>query len=409
MNKIITTIALLFNILSLHAQRQEILTDNIQTLQVVAADRWLELPVIDLNSDDVINIDFDDMTHEYHRYTYIVEHCESDWSVSTGLFESDYLEGFYNGLTIDDHEESLNMATLYTHYHLELPNDQCRIKMSGNYRLTVIDENEDNTPILYAYFMVVEQRFGVGVDVKTNTDIDINHSHQQLEISLQYGSVEVSDPDRQIKTIVMQNNRWSTARIAPRAQLITNEGMRWQHCRDLIYPATNEYHKFEFLDLHRNSMGVDHTHFDGTNYNVWINTDVPRPNYVYDEDADGAFYIRNTDNYNNNTESEYFVCHFTYSIDQPFNGDIFLNGQWTNDRLLPKYKMEYDYATHTYHCALKLKMGYYSYQYILQHPDGTVVYLPSDGNYYETKNRYSCLVYFRPTGSRTDLLFGFCE
>lgn len=409
MNKIAVTILLLFSILQLHAQRQEILSGNIQTLQVIAADRWLELPVMDLNSDDIMNIDFDDMTHEYHRYTYVIEHCESDWSVSNGLFESDYLDGFYNGLTIDDHEESLNMATLYTHYHLELPNDQCKIKMSGNYCLTVMDENDDSKPVLKAYFMVVDKRFGVGVDVKTNTDIDINHSHQQLDISLQYSGVDVSDPDRQVKTIVMQNNRWSTAKIAPRAQLITHDGMRWQHCRDLIYPATNEYHKFEYLDLHRNSMGVDHTDFDGTNYNVWVNTDIPRPNYVYDEDADGAFYIRNTDNYNNNTESEYFICHFTYHIDEPFNGDVYLNGQWTNDWLLPKYKMEYDEATHTYHCAVLLKMGYYSYQYLLQQPDGSVVYLPSDGNYFETENRYSCLIYYRPTGGRTDLLYGFAE
>jgi len=409
MNKISSTILLLFSFTTLLAQRHEILSDNIQSLQVVADQRWMCLPVIDLNSDETVNIDFDDMTHEYHRYAYIVEHCESDWAESTGIFESDYLEGFYNGLTIEDQEESLNMATLYTHYHLSFPNSQCRLKMSGNYRLTVIDENNGNEPVLKAYFMVVDKKFGVNFDVNTNTDIDINHSHQQLDISLQYGGVEVTDPDRQLKTIVMQNNRWSTARIAPRPQMISHDGLRWQHCRNLIFPATNEYHKFEFLDIHRNSMGVDHTHFDGTNYNVWLNTDIPRPNYVYDEDADGAFYIRNTDNYNNDTESDYFVCHFTYHIDQPFNGDVYLNGQWTNDWLLPKYKMEYDYTSHLYHCAVRLKMGYYSYQYLLSLPDGSVTYLPSDGNYFETENRYACLVYYRPTGGRTDLLYGYFE
>lgn len=390
-----------------YAQRNEIFTEDIQSLQVVSNQDWLDLPVINLKSDDVLNVSFDDLTHDYHRYSYKIEHCESDWTVSDGLFESDYLEGFYDGLTIDNYQESLNMATLYTHYQLQIPNEQCRLKLSGNYRLTIMDENNDNTPVVHVYFMVLEQKIGVGMEMFTNTDIDFNHSHQQLELSLQYNSINVTDPERQIKAVVIQNRRWTTQRWVPRPQMISREGLKWTHCKDLIFPATNEYRKFEFLDIHRNSMGVDHTDFDGSNYHVWLYTDGPRPNYVYDEDANGAFYIRNTDNYNNDTESEYFVCHFTYKVDEPFDGEVYLNGQWTEDRLQPKYQMEWDNEHKTYHCAVPLKMGYYSYQYLLLKPNGETIYLPSEGNHYETENKYACLVYYRPTGGRTDLLYGY--
>lgn len=389
----------------MHAQQQEILCDHVQTLQVVSGDRWMDLPIMNLNGDEAITISFDDMTHDYHRYSYMIEHCEADWSVSEGLFESEYINGMYNALTIEQNEQSLNMATIYTHYQLQIPNRQCSLKMSGNYRLTIKDDDTDEE-IIRTHFMVCEPKMGVGIDVKTNTDIDFNHSHQQLDINLKYNGIQVTDYERQLKIYAMQNNRWSTLRTLPRAQFVTREGLQWQHCRELIFPATNEYHKFEFLDIHRNSMGVDHTGFDGNDYHVWINTDYPRPNYVYDEDANGAFYIRNTDNYNNDTESEYFIAHFTYKIQQPFNGDVYLNGMWTDDQLLPQYKMEYDYDTQAYTCALPLKMGYYSYQYLLHQPDGQVVYLPSEGNYYETENSYLCLVYYRPTGARTDLLYG---
>lgn len=406
MKRVLLSLAMNIICGALLAQQHEILTDDIQTLQVVANDRWMDMPIIELGTNDVVNISFDNMSHDYHRYTYIIEHCESDWSVSSALFENDFIEGFYNGLTIDDNEQSLNMATLYTHYSLQIPNEQCRLKMSGNYKLTIIDENDDNTPVVNAYFMVLERRMGVGCEMFTNTDIDFNHSHQQLNVSVQFNNVNVTDPDRQIKTVVMQNNRWTTARTAPHAQMTSREGLKWQHCRDFIFPATNEYRKFEYLDIHRNSMGVDHTDFDGSNYHVWLYTDTPRPNYVYDEDANGAFYIRNTDNYNNDTESEYFICHFTYKIDEPFNGDVYLNGQWTNDRLDEKYLMTWDAAKKMYHCTVRLKMGYYSYQYLLQRADGSVVYLPSEGNHYETENKYTCLVYYRQTGGRTDLLYG---
>ena len=56
-----------------------------------------------------------------------------------------------------------------------------------------------------------------------------------------------------------------------------------------------------------------------------------------------------------------------------------------------------------------MKMGYYSYQYVLRKSDGTTEYLPSDGNYYETRNEYTCLLYYRQIGGRTDLLYGVGE
>ena len=74
------------------AQYNEIKSENIASLQVVAGNNWLSMPIATLNG-EAINISFDDLTHEYHRYVYRLQHCEADWSVSEGIFESDYCEG----------------------------------------------------------------------------------------------------------------------------------------------------------------------------------------------------------------------------------------------------------------------------------------------------------------------------
>ena len=108
-----------------------------------------------------INISFDDLTHEYHRYTYKLEHCEADWTVSEEIFASDYCEGFTSDNTIDDLVESINTTVLYTHYTMQIPNDRCRLKIGGNYRLTVVDENNDEEPMFTACFMVVEPEMKV--------------------------------------------------------------------------------------------------------------------------------------------------------------------------------------------------------------------------------------------------------
>ena len=137
------------------AQNNEIKSEQIASLQVVAGTDWLKMPVITLGGDKPINISFDDLTHEGRRYVYRLDHCEADWTTSTELFDSDYCDGFADGNTIDDNEESINTNTLYTHYSFQIPNEKCRIKKSGNYRVTVYDENEGDT-VFSACFMVVE-------------------------------------------------------------------------------------------------------------------------------------------------------------------------------------------------------------------------------------------------------------
>ncbi len=409
MKKYITMLILLAFTTIVCAQKNEIYDPNISTLQVVAGDRWLSMPVIRLNQDEVINIGFDDLTHEYRRFTYTIEHCDADWTVSEGLFPSDFIEGFVEGNTIDDKEESVNTNMLYTHYALSIPNDRCHIRMGGNYRVTVYDENNDHQKIFVAHFMVLDPRMGVMMEVSSNTDIDINKSHQQVAMKLSYGSVTVTEPHEQIKSVVLQNGRWNTAVVNTPAQYIMPNGLQWLHSKELIFEAGNEYHKFEMLDPDHPSMGVDVIRWDGTDYHVYPFACEPQNNYVYDEDANGAFYIRNSDNYENDRSSEYMLVHYLLKTNPIKDGNIYLDGRWTNEQLTPDYQMTYNEESGYYEAVIQQKLGYYNYHFIVVHDDGTIRQLPSDGNFYQTENKYQCLIYYRGKQDRTDILVGFQE
>ena len=409
MKKYITMLILLAFTTIVCAQKNEIYDPNISTLQVVAGDRWLSMPVIRLNQDEVINIGFDDLTHEYRRFTYTIEHCDADWTVSEGLFPSDFIEGFAEGNTIDDKEESVNTNMLYTHYALSIPNDRCRIRMGGNYRVTVYDENNDHQKIFVAHFMVLDPRMGVMMEVSSNTDIDINKSHQQVAMKLSYGSVTVTEPHEQIKSVVLQNGRWNTAVVNTPAQYIMPNGLQWLHSKELIFEAGNEYHKFEMLDPDHPSMGVDVIRWDGTDYHVYPFACEPQNNYVYDEDANGAFYIRNSDNYENDRSSEYMLVHYLLKTDRIKDGNIYIDGRWTNEQLTPDYQMTYNEESGYYETVIQQKLGYYNYHFIVVHDDGTIRQLPTDGNFYQTENKYQCLIYYRGKQDRTDILVGYQE
>lgn len=387
------------------AQRHEILSPTITSLQVVAGKDWLLPPITQLGGEP-INISFDDLTHEYHRYTYRIEHCEADWTTSEEIFTSDYCEGYYEDNPIDDLVESINTNTLYTHYSLQIPNERCRLKIGGNYRLTVVDNNNDDTPILTVCFMVVEPLMKVGLSMTTNTDYDINKRHQQIAMDLKYGNLTVTSPETQIKTVVMQNGRWDNAVVNAKPQYVMSDGLRWDHCRDFIFNGGNEYRKFEILDPGHPTLGIETISWDGENYNAMIWTDEPRQSYVYDEDANGAFYIRNSDNFENDYSSDYILTHFRLKSPH-LEGKVYLNASWTYDRFEPKYEMQYDNLAQLYTTTLPLKQGYYSYQYLWLRNDGTTAPVPSEGNFYQTENQYQALVYYRPIGGRTDRLVGF--
>ena len=47
------------------------------------------------------------------------------------------------------------------------------------------------------------------------------------------------------------------------------------------------------------------------------------------------------------------------------------------------------------------RQGYYNYQYLWLKDDGSPVLLPSEGNFYQTENRYQAFAYFKGIGERT--------
>lgn len=407
-NKISNALSVLllsFCTLTAGAQRNEIKSDRIATLQVVAGDDWLSPPVITLGGEDAITISFDDMTHEYHRYAYRIERCEADWTTSDALFTSDYCEGFNDGNTIEDVKNSTNTNILYTHYRLKIPNERCNIKMSGNYRVTIYDDNTSEE-VATACFMVVDQRVGLQLEATTNTDIDTNGAHQQIEMKINYAGLKVNNPRQEIKTVVMQNGRWDNAVINAEPQYIMADGLQWTHNKQLIFNGGNEYRKFETLDVSHATMGLESVKWDGKDYHAYVWTDEPRNSYVYDEDANGAFYVRNSDNIENDYISEYVYVHFALKT-PPTDNDIYINGIWTNDQFLPKYRMIYNPQNGLYENVLLLKQGYYSYNYLVKNGDGSFSPLQSEGNFCYTENKYQCMVYYKAAGDRTDTLVGY--
>jgi len=394
---------ILFGLLLLATTLQagnKIYSPMVKTLTTIVNNDWQNRPVMELGSRDVLHIGFDELSHDSHRYICHLTRCEADWSETTDVFESDWLQGF-NDFPLDDYQNSLNTTVNYTHYEFTIPNSQCMIRMSGNYRLSIFDEDNGHEKILDAEFYVVEPVVNIGLNLTTNTDIDVNKSHQQVSINLEYKDLNVIRPEDEIYTVVMQNWNEQTARLNPAPQYTYHQGLRWEHQRELIFDAGNEYHKFEVLDVSHPTMGIDRIGWDGKRYQAFPFTTTVRRNYLTDESANGAFYIRNS----NRSEIAY-TCDYVwvnYTLEAPYSGEIFLQGQWTNNADATAYQMQYDANSQCYIAQVMQKQGYYSYQYVDK--DGRTA--PTEGNFFQTRNKYQVLVYYKGLGDRTWRLVGY--
>jgi hypothetical protein len=133
---------------------------------------------------------------------------------------------------------------------------------------------------------------------------------------------------------------------------------------------------------------------------------------VYYRDIDGMYSIETSENVNPFWQTDYASVYFSFMPPDrvPYaNKDIFLFGELTNYNLDDSAKMTFNNDKGMYEKTLFLKQGYYNYSYMTIDQNDkkrTPSFEVTEGNYWETENMYTILVYFRALAGRADELIG---
>ena len=375
-------------------------TERLNTLRMIVEGDWERPPVVDMTAGETIEFSFDEMSHQYRRFTYRIQHCNALWEPSD-ILESDFLDGF-NDQPIDDWENSLNTTFDYTHYRLTIPNDEVKLKLSGNYRLSIC---EDGREVAYFKFCLSEGKPLLSASVTDNTDIDTRESHQQVGLEVNYSSLRVRDYTKELYTVVMQNGRTDNAVLNPAPTYNAGNKLTFEHCRELIFPAGNEFRRFEIVNMYDYFMNVDRIAFHDPFYHATLMQDTRRHAYKFDHDHNGRYLIRYNQAHDNDTEADYLFVHFNLASERLTGGRMYVYGHFSGGNLTSKYEMEYNSQERAYQASILLKQGAYDYQYLWV-PDGETAgeTKPAEGDWYETRNEYLILLYYRERGSRYDRL-----
>lgn len=417
---LIVLVAIFFSLLFINniatAQKSDnedvVYDDNIQTVILFAGGDQLSTPAIKLGTNEKLTLLFDDLSNQSFLFKYTLIHCTSDWETSD-LDPMDYLEGYFEA-DINSYSFSINAIPPYIHYNLSFPNRDMRPKLSGNYIIKVYLDNTDDENVLFTRrFYVVEPLARVDVEIPYYPkDLSFVRKKQQLNLTLYTPDLFNAEPEQRVSVNIMQNGRYDNMKTHLKPTSLMVDQLNFDYTDGIVFDGGNQFRNFDIKSYYYQSMYIREIINESNGYNVVLHTSNPRPDkpYSFIEDINGRKLIQARQGQNTNTEGEYAWVEFWLKQPRIKDADIYIMGALNDWQIDEKGKMVFDNRLNMYHGRLYLKQGYYDYLYVVVRKgesEGDVTII--EGDHWETKNRYTVLVYYREKVPEYDRLVGFSQ
>lgn len=412
------TIIILFLFLSSSAQIPDhIYKPNIRTVKLYKAGDMYSYPVLTLNSNEQLELHFDDFDADVKYYYYSFQLCNADWTPAN-IQIYDYIRGFTSN-RITNYRSSSIVQTRYTHYQAFLPERNSAPSKSGNYLLKVF-LNDDTTKLIFTKRMlIVSTKAAVSAKITQPFNANLFRTHQRVQVSVSAGAGQLNAFSPQdLKVVIVQNNIWANSTVIDRPTIFRGNYYEYSDEANTTFPSGKEWRWLDLRSLRLLSDRMQSIKDNNTNntIDVVVRPDVERRQqlYIYYSDFNGIYTVENRDNPNALWQSDYAWVHFSYMPpgNRAYDGkSVYVFGELTNYVQDEDSKMIFNEEKGVYEKALYLKQGYYNYSYVTlsdkKQAGQQADYENTEGNFWGTENGYMIMVYFRQFGARADELIGF--
>ena len=399
-------IVLFFIITSASSQTvQEVVPPfNIKTISFVQNGQN-QIPIFKLG--EGFQLQFDDLYGNEANYYYEIVHCDYNW-IPTQIPKNEYLLGFDNQ-RIQEYTNSFNTLQIYSHYKLSIPNQFTQqLRISGNYMLKILDENKET--VFSRKFILYEERVNVTIQIKrARTIANLEYKHN-LEFSIKSNNITFQNPLKNVKVLLLQNVQWNTAIKDVLPQYTLGNDLVYKYDTQTQFWAGNEFLFFDNKDIRASSNNIARIDAGNDIYSSYLYTNSARTNFPYSftQDVNGNFVPRNINTTNSEVEADYAWVYFSLSATAYMSDKgIYVNGMFNNFSLTPEFKMEYNPQKAIYEKAILIKQGFTNFQYTVADNNGNIDCENAiDGNFYQTENDYSIVVYYKENRDRYDRVVG---
>jgi len=392
-----------FVVISVFSQEIVLPPTHIKSIQIIASEGTGFVPIIQKNGS--IELSFDDLEADEKDYYYLIEHCDRNWKTSD-LLPTEFVRG-YQKEQIRNFDNSFNTLQNFTHYTLNIPNEQSQILISGNYRLSIL--NDDEEVVFSRYFIVYEPVTAVGVSVHQSREGYLLDSHQSIQFVINYTGLTINNPHEEIFPVIFQNFDFSTQINGLKPQFMRNDQLLYKYDKETAYRGGNEFLNFDTKEMLSTNMNIASVFSGKDLYETILYPDIPRAfdPYTYYPDVNGAYVIRNARVENSNTEADYSWINFSLTIPEIMGKKVYVYGGFNNFQLTAENLMEYNPLTQSYEAEILLKQGFYNYNYITLNDKNQIDTTEINGSFYETENEYQVVVYYSKFGSKYDRIIGY--
>ncbi|TDH29235.1 DUF5103 domain-containing protein [Segetibacter sp. 3557_3] len=368
--------------------------------------------ITNVNSAETLELHFDDLDARVKSYFYTFELCNSDWRPAN-LSTFDYLKGF-SQVRMNQYRVSSIAFTRYIHYQANIPDRNSIPTKSGNYLLKVFLDGDVNKLAFTRRILVVDQKADIAAQILQPFNSQLFRTHQKVQFSVSKAQLNSLNPNQDIKVVILQNNRWDNAVLNLRPTFIRQNMLEFNAENDAVFPAGKEFRWADMRSFRLKGERIAKLVTNDRSLDIFLQPDPERSQqrYVNFRDYNGYYIVENTDTGNPWWQGDYASVHFTFVPNDhtPYpDKNVYLVGELnsfnTNDTSAMKYNAELGY----YEKTVMLKQGFYSYTYVtrdIRNKNSVALAEQTDGNFNETENDYTILVYYRPLAGRHDELIG---
>jgi hypothetical protein len=367
---------------------------NIKTVLLYKSGIPLSEPVIGLNTDEKLELHFDNLSDTRKNYRYTLVHCNALWEPSP-LDQSEYLKGHVSG-QLTTVESSFNTTYEYFHYHLTFPEEEMYPLISGNYVIIVYEDYNSDKPVLTRQFFIAENLVNIEASVRQPTG-EGYYTHQEIECSVNYENYSINVPSNDIKIRIIQNGSPYNERILSNPRFVSTITLSYGGNGEIVFEGDNEFRYFNTKSMKYASENIESIDFRNPYYHVFLKPDESRAfkPYFTVKELNGRYYIDKEGAQNNNTDADYVFVHFSMPAQVPYtNGDIYITGALNDWAAGDENRLTFNAETKHYETTMLLKQGYFNYFYAFRESGTDKMDIGFfEGNHYETENEYLLLVY----------------
>jgi len=382
MNKSSITILLFLLIFSKNYSQFHKLPENIFSVKIKGSNQ--DYPVFNLS--DKIFFSFDDLNTKKSSFYYKINHYDFEWKPSK-ILKSEYIDGYDDNL-IESFDNSYNTLIDYTNYQISIPNKDLKLKISGNYSISIHSENGDF--LFEKKFSVLNKMISTNIKIKKSSDLEKIDSHQNIDISVRCDNCnKFNGNSSDLKLVVIKNNNLNNFRVIEKPDYFLNNTLIY---RDISFEGGNEFLNFDSSKINSTNVKVYKTELNDF-YEIYLRTDIDRTDsfYQYNPDINGSFVINK--NFNNpEIENDYSLVKFSFKPDRiDKKNRVFIIGEFNDYKITNKYELKLN--NNLYKGEFKFKQGFYNYKYLSLETSGRIK--KYSGNFWETQNIYIALLYHK--------------